>query len=294
MELQGSPSETFDEERAWAVLRAIAIGGAGTLLAEARGFRLDEAERLERRAESGAERGDPPSARLSPSVKEMLELYLPLCRTRTLVFGHVGQSLDGQIATASGASRYVSGPENLHHMHRLRALADAVVVGAHTVERDDPQLTTRLVPGRNPTRVVLDPSLRLPENRRVFQERAAQTLVLCARGRRTNGHELANAEIVEIPAVEGAFTPSEIIRALRERGLERIFIEGGGITLSRFLEARRLDRLHVTICPLFIGHGKPGIVLPPIDRLDRALRPRTRRFALGDDVLFDCRLETAA
>jgi diaminohydroxyphosphoribosylaminopyrimidine deaminase / 5-amino-6-(5-phosphoribosylamino)uracil reductase len=267
VELHGSHSEPVDEERAWALLRAIAASGAG---------------------------GKPPTTRLAPGVKQMLELYLPLCQAKTLVFGHVGQSLDGQIATATGASRYVTGPENLLHMHRLRALADAVVVGAQTVERDDPQLTTRLVPGNNPTRVVLDPSLRLRKDRRLFQDAAARTLILCARGRRTNGHALFNAEIVEVPATDGVFSPGEIVRALRELGLERIFIEGGGVTLSRFLAARTLDRLHVTICPLFIGHGKPGIVLPPIDRLELALRPRTRRFALGDDVLFDCQLETAA
>ena len=81
---------------------------------------------------------------------------------------------------------------------------------------------------------------------------------------------------------------------LRERGLGRIFVEGGGVTVSRFLEARALARLHVTICPIFIGRGRPGISLPAIDDLGDALRPRARRFDLGDDVLFDCKLDRAA
>jgi len=275
--------DPLDEERAWALLRAIARTPAAAVSADARRLWLDESERLER----------PWATRLDPNVRDMLELYLPLCRARTIVFGHVGQSLDGQIATASGASRNVSGPENLLHMHRLRAIADAVLVGARTVERDNPQLTTRLVAGDNPTRVVVDPSLRLSPLLRIFQERPARTLVLCARGR-WQGQRFANAEVVEVPACDGILTPDAIVRTLRERGLARIFIEGGGITVSRFLEARRLDRLHVTICPLFIGHGRPGILLPGIDRLDGALRPRTRRFALGEDVLFDCRLDIAA
>jgi riboflavin biosynthesis pyrimidine reductase len=69
-----------------------------------------------------------------------------------------------------------------------------------------------------------------------------------------------------------------------------LLVEGGGITVSRFIEARALDRLHVTIGPLLVGSGRPGIILPGIDRVDQALRPVTRRFELGSDVLFDCRL----
>jgi riboflavin biosynthesis pyrimidine reductase len=70
--------------------------------------------------------------------------------------------------------------------------------------------------------------------------------------------------------------------------LRRLFIEGGGITVSRFIEGRALNRLHVTICPILIGAGSPGLRLPGIDRLEHALRPSSRRFTLGEDVLFDC------
>ena len=226
----------------------------------------------------------------------MLDLYLPLClgdESLHLVFGHMGQSLDAQIATSSGASRYVTGPENIQHMHRLRALCDAVVVGASTVERDDPQLTTRLVSGRNPTRVVIDPQLRLPAERRVFQDEAAPTLVVCADGHKGRRRRVGHAEVVEVAANDGVMPPGAIVEALRERGLGRVFVEGGGVTVSRFIEARALARLHVTICPIFIGRGRPGISLPAIDDLGDALRPQARRFDFGDDVLFDCRLELA-
>src|SRR5207245_1441303 len=96
--------------------------------------------------------------------------------------------LDGQIATASGASRYVTGPQNILHMHRLRALCDAVIVGAGTVEADDPQLTTRLVAGDSPVRVVIDPGLRIARDRQIFRDRSARTLVVCDRERAANGH----------------------------------------------------------------------------------------------------------
>ncbi len=94
----------------------------------------------------------------------MLDLYLPIAgatASRPMTVGHLGQSLDGFIATHSGESQYVTGEENILHLHRMRALSDAVVVGAGTVAADDPQLTTRKVSGPSPLRVVLDPSRRL-------------------------------------------------------------------------------------------------------------------------------------
>ncbi len=108
-----------------------------------------------------------------PDAIELFDLYRPLLDAaagQPYVVAHLGQSVDGRIATRSGDSRYVTGPENLLHLHRMRALSDAIVVGARTVEADDPQLTTRLVRGRSPTRVIIDPSARLGADRRVFRD----------------------------------------------------------------------------------------------------------------------------
>src|SRR5213078_3711770 len=112
------------------------------------------------------------------------DLYLPICRAsaaQPMTIGHLGQSVDGFIATHAGESRWVTGPENILHLHRLRALCDVVVVGAGTVAADDPQLTTRLVSGPNPLRVVLDPGRRLNASHRVFSDESAETLYICAR-----------------------------------------------------------------------------------------------------------------
>jgi len=195
--------------------------------------------------------------------------------------------LDGQIATAGGASRYVTGPENIVHMHRLRALCDAVLVGAGTVEHDDPELTTRLVPGENPTRVVVDPSLRLPHSRKLYRDNAAPTLIVCRAGQ-PDRRGPARVPVIEVPLENGVLSIPGLLSALAARGLRRVFVEGGGVTLSHFIQAGRLDRLHVTICPMIIGRGRPGINLPGVNSLDEALRPNTRQFALGSDVLFDC------
>jgi diaminohydroxyphosphoribosylaminopyrimidine deaminase/5-amino-6-(5-phosphoribosylamino)uracil reductase len=299
MQLLAYVGAVLDEARAWGLLRELARRArVGSPVQERTGFVVDATGRIEEvpreRAQLVIEPDAEPcfqsSARLAPAVVELLDLYLPLCvgsGARDLVIGHVGQSLDGQIATAGGASRYVTGPENIVHMHRLRSLFDAVLVGAGTVECDDPQLTTRLVPGEHPTRVVIDPSLRLPHARKLYRDGVAPTLIVCGAGRAEHGAP-PRVPVLEVPSENSLLSVPHVLSALAARGLRRVFVEGGGVTLSHFIQARRLDRLHVTICPMIIGRGRPGISLPGIESLDEALRPVTRRFTLGNDVLFDC------
>ncbi len=233
-------------------------------------------------------------ASLAPAVKQLLELYLPLCLhagTARLTIAHLGQSLDGRIATETGASRYVTGQENLVHVHRLRALCDAVLVGARTVEADNPQLTTRLVSGRNPVRVVIDPQRRLSAESQIFQDGVAPTWLVCARGASRLRALPPRVEVIELDRDAEGISPRAIVLALNERGLRWLFLEGGGLTVSRFLMAGVLDRLHLTIAPVVLGAGVSALSLPGLRDLTQALRPRTRRFMLGEDVLFDCALE---
>lgn len=229
------------------------------------------------------------------AVRALLELYAPLCNAqagRPLTVAHLGQSLDGNIATASGDSYYVTGPDNVRHLHRLRALAAAVVVGAATVARDDPQLTVRHVAGSNPVRVVLDPSARLSSSRRIFTDGAAPTLVVHADG--LDAPAPGNAEILRVPVAGGGLNLAVLLERLRERGLACVFVEGGGSTVSRFIEAGLVDRLHVAIAPIVTGRGRPGLTLPARERIAECLRPAHRVFMMGGDVLFDCDLRAAA
>jgi diaminohydroxyphosphoribosylaminopyrimidine deaminase / 5-amino-6-(5-phosphoribosylamino)uracil reductase len=227
-------------------------------------------------------------------ARTMVELYLPICsatRSQPIAVGHLGQSLDGFIATHAGDSRWVTGQENLRHMHRLRALCDAVVVGAATVAIDDPQLTTRLVAGRNPLRVVIDPDRRLGEHHRLFTDAAAETLCVCAKSLIQPGERRYGcAALVGLEGDADRVDVAELTRMLRARGCARLFVEGGGVTVSMFLAANLLDRLHVAIAPLLIGDGRPAIRLAPRAALDECHRPRYRVFRMGGDVLFDCDL----
>ena len=228
----------------------------------------------------------------------IIDLYLPICSAtsaRPVTVGHLGQSLDGFIATHAGESRWVTGHENMVHMHRLRALCDAVVVGSGTVAADDPQLTTRLVEGPNPLRVVLDPARRLGVHHRVFTDGSAETLYVCSRSLLRAGEDrFGCASIVGLEGTADRIDPSALMRMLRGRGCTRVFVEGGGVTVSMFLEANQLDRLHMTIAPLLIGDGRPAIRLPARAALGDCHRPRYRVFRMGGDVLFDCELGARA
>ncbi len=205
-----------------------------------------------------------------------------------LVVGQIGQSLDGRAATTTGHSHYINGTEGLDHLHRLRALMDAVVVGVGTALADDPLLTVRRVAGPHPARVVIDPGGRLPATARAFRDDGVRRLVVTAEG--ACPQSPVGVEHVALPAVCGHLDPQDILRSLAARGLRRILVEGGPATVARFLEARCLDRLHVVVSPIILGGGRSSLDLAPISRCDEALRPHAITHVLGNEVLFDCDL----
>lgn len=225
---------------------------------------------------------------LGAAARSWWDLYAPLAARgpqRTIVLGQLGQSLDGRIATPTGHSHYVNGPAAIDHLHRLRALADAVVVGIGTVVADDPQLTVRRVQGPQPARVVIDPNARLPASARLLAEDGQRVLVIQGADR----PRPARVTPITLPLRDGRLAPAEMVAALADQGLHRLLIEGGAQTVSAFLDAGALDRLHLAVAPLVIGSGPVGLQLPPIDRLDDAHRPAVTVHRLGEDVLFDCR-----
>ncbi|MFN2359842.1 MAG: RibD family protein, partial [Marinobacter sp.] len=130
----------------------------------------------------------------SAEAKSLLSVFLPLCcplsrGAPSRVIGQMGQSLDGRIATVTGASKFINGEDGLTHLHRIRAVSEAVVVGAGTAATDNPRLTVRKAPGANPVRVVIDRHRRVPDDHHLFSDEAAPTLRLVA-GAYQAGHKL--------------------------------------------------------------------------------------------------------
>jgi diaminohydroxyphosphoribosylaminopyrimidine deaminase/5-amino-6-(5-phosphoribosylamino)uracil reductase len=219
------------------------------------------------------------------------EIFAPL-RTGTvddlMVVAQCGQSVDARIATHTGHSHYINGAAGLTHLHRLRSLVDAVVVGVGTAIADNPQLTVRRVTGPNPTRVVLDPNGRLPAGARLLAADGVRRIVVTKD--ETPAPHASGVEVVRVAAPDGRMAPDLILAALADRGLRRILIEGGAETVSRFLAAGALDRLHIMIAPIIMGSGQPSLTLPPIARVEEAIGAPMRAHVLGDEVLLDCDL----
>jgi diaminohydroxyphosphoribosylaminopyrimidine deaminase / 5-amino-6-(5-phosphoribosylamino)uracil reductase len=219
------------------------------------------------------------------------EIFGPLrrgIRDDLVVVGQFGQSIDARIATPTGHSHYINGTAGLAHLHRLRALVDAVVVGIGTAVADDPQLTVRHVAGPSPARVVIDPSGRLPATARLLAEDGIRRIVVTRA--ETETRLPAGVEHVTLPSPRGQLAPDAILTALAQRGFRRFLIEGGADTVSRFLAAGCLDRLHVVIAPIILGAGRTSVSLAPIARVEEAMRAPMRIHKLGEEVLLDCDL----
>jgi riboflavin-specific deaminase-like protein len=226
---------------------------------------------------------------LPDAVAQLFDLHLPLACCppgRRYVVAHLGQSLDGRIAPATGCSAGLTGPENYDHMHRLRALVDAVVVGAGTVRADDPRLTVRRVPGAHPARVVIDTEARLRGDFRLLRDGVAPVVYCHARDVAPNAQLPAHVLQLAIRRGPAGLDLADLLDTLAARGWSRVLVEGGGVTVSRFLAQGCLDRLQITVAPVLLGAGRLGIDLAG-GLCEGRRRLPVRRYLQGPDVLFE-------
>jgi diaminohydroxyphosphoribosylaminopyrimidine deaminase/5-amino-6-(5-phosphoribosylamino)uracil reductase len=175
-------------------------------------------------------------------------------------------SLDGRIATRSGESKWVTGPDARARVHALRAVHDAVAIGIGTALADDPRLTVRSATGASPIRVVFDTKLRLPATSRLVETATdVPTWVICnadASGAAEDALVTSGVEILRAPSsAEGRIDVTAALRLLAARGVVSLMVEGGAELAGSILAARLADELHAFVAPSLLGpRGRPGAV----------------------------------
>ncbi len=214
-----------------------------------------------------------------------------------LVTVKYAQTLDGRIATADGASRWISSAESLKLAHRLRARHDAILVGVGTVLADDPELTVRLVKGRNPLRVVLDSKLRTPLEATVLtHQEAARTLLAttpAAEEEKLAALREMGIEVAMVPAsTPGNVDLPALLKLLGQRDITSVLVEGGSAVITSFLRAGLADRIIAIIAPKIMGRGTDAVGELNIQEVAQAI-PLTfeKVYRSGDDVVVEGRIK---
>lgn len=192
--------------------------------------------------------------------------FLRLRSGRPLVTLKLASTLDGRIATASGESKWITGPEARRQVHAMRARFDAVMVGAGTARADDPSLTVRdLGPMPQPIRVVLSRRLDLPTNSTLMRTARDTPVWLChgpdAPPAARALWQDAGVNLIEVaPGQGGQLAPEAVLASLASAGLTRVFCEGGGALAAALLEADLVDDLVVFGAGLVLGaEGTPSV-----------------------------------
>lgn len=195
-----------------------------------------------------------------------------------------GASLDGRIAAADGSSKWITSEEARADAHRLRAECDAVMVGSGTQAMDDPHLAVRHVQGRQPLRIVVDSNARTPGTARVL-DNAAPTLIAVAEDADA-GHLETKAVVVRLPRAERGLDLHALLKALEERGIRSILLEGGPTLAGSFLAEGLIDRVVGYVAPVLIGGGGlPSLGGPGAASIDLARRFRLEEVTrIGPDV----------
>jgi diaminohydroxyphosphoribosylaminopyrimidine deaminase/5-amino-6-(5-phosphoribosylamino)uracil reductase len=203
------------------------------------------------------------------------------------------QTLDGRIATAQGGSRWISSAESLKLAHKLRATHDAILVGVNTVIKDNPELTTRLVKGRSPARVILDSHLRIPLDAKVLSNQEAAGTMVAATASPPVGKlpdlKKMGIEVLNIPPDStGRVDLKELLKVLARRQISSLLVEGGGETITSFLRAGLADRVIAIIAPKIMGRGTEAIGELNVKDVSKALKLKFKRvYKSGVDVIIE-------
>jgi len=238
---------------------------------------------------------------LEEECRELNEAYFKYMTTgRPLVTIKFAQTLDGRIATASGDSKWISSEEFRKLAHRLRATNDAILVGINTVLADNPQLTVRLVKGRSPIRIILDSRLRMPLDAEIVRTRDVAPVIIAATTqadmeKESHLRELG-IEVLETQSdISGGIDLQGLLKALGERNISSLLVEGGAKVITSFLRQKLADKFIVAVAPKILGKGTDAVGELDIARISQSLPLKFQKITrAGEDIVIEARVERSA
>jgi diaminohydroxyphosphoribosylaminopyrimidine deaminase/5-amino-6-(5-phosphoribosylamino)uracil reductase len=233
-----------------------------------------------------------------PVVRGLMEedarsLNRPYCRWivsgRPFVTLKLAVSVDGQIASATGDSRWISGEAARKMVHRMRSEADAVLVGGKTFRRDAPLLTSRIRGGRNPKRVILTSRIAGVARNERFLEAEGEVIVAAPRNvpqKEVERFRSLGIRVLLFPARKGRIEAGAFLDSLGREGITSLLAEGGGITAGWLVEAGAVDRYVFFLSPLLLGEGVRSIAGFTARRVKEGRRLIIKRIArAGGDLM---------
>jgi diaminohydroxyphosphoribosylaminopyrimidine deaminase/5-amino-6-(5-phosphoribosylamino)uracil reductase len=208
----------------------------------------------------------------------------------------LAQTLDGKIADINGDSKWITSQKARTSVHQLRSEYDAILIGANTVLKDNPELTVRFVKGRNPVRVVVDGRLSVPVSQKIFNVRNAPTWVLTSmpamNSKNEKIRELASRGVRVLGVLSSLnMKPESILKTLSREGISSVLIEGGSQTIASFIKQIRIDKFYLFISPKILGGGLEAFHFEHPQLLKKAMKLNiTGISTVGEDVLVEARL----
>ncbi len=232
---------------------------------------------------------------LREDAEKLNESFIKYITTRLpFITVKIAQTLDGKIADYRSDSKWITNLDSRKEAHRLRAMHDAILIGANTIKTDNPELTVRLAKGKNPTRIVIDGKLSSPINSKIFSSaRKVRTMVLIAEScnkkkpRKIRLLKKLGVEIYSIKTKNNYIPPLQILKLIAKLNITSVLVEGGAKIFSQLIEHKLADKVVIFVAPKIIGDGRNAVIFSKNKSIDKTinLKKITRREFRKDTVI---------